>query len=269
MSIASFPTIRFANFLSPLLQEAYEYIASYVGACVGHPTILSVGQSLQAFSAGQVDVGFVCGLMYVRMTNWSDCPVEPLVAPVLRGERYQKKPIYFSDVIVHRDSLYTSFDDLRGCVWAYNEYVSHSGYNLVYYSLLERGETLPFFGKTIETGSHLNSLRMIIDEQADAAAIDSHVLDVVLQTDPEAAAQLRVIDMLGPSTIPPVVVAKSVDAELKCQLQTALVTLHHDNHAVSKIYKGSIERFVPVTDEDYLDIRDMFLRVQAPEISFR
>jgi phosphonate transport system substrate-binding protein len=269
MFFASLPTIRFANFLSPLLQETYESLASYVGTYVDHPTVLHVGQSLQEFRDGLVDVGFVCGLMYVRMTSWSDCPVELLAAPVLRGKRYQKKPIYFSDVIVHRDSLYTSFDDLRGCVWAYNEDVSHSGYNLVCYSLLERGETLSFFGKTIETGSHLHSLRMVIDEQADAAAIDSHVFDMVVRADPEAAAQLRVIGMLGPSAIPPVVVAKSIDAELKRQLQVALVTLHHDHHAVSQLHKGSMERFVPVTDEHYQDIRAMFQRVQASELSFR
>lgn len=110
---------------------------------------------------------------------------------------------------------------------------------------------------------------MVIDEQVDATAIDSHVLDVLLQTDPEAAAQLRVIDMLGPSTIPPIVVAKGVDAELKRQIQEALLTLHHDDSAVSQLRKGLIERFVPVTDEQYQDIRDMFLRVQATELSFK
>lgn len=110
---------------------------------------------------------------------------------------------------------------------------------------------------------------MVVDEQADAAAIDSHVLDVLLQTDAEAAAQLRVIDMLGPSTIPPVVVAKGVDAELKCQLREALVTLHHDDYVVSQLHKGSIERFVPVTGDYYQDIRDMLLRVQATGLSIR
>lgn len=145
MSVAPLPTIRFANFLSPLLQETYEYIASYVGTYVGHPTVVSVRQSFQDFSAGLVDIGFVCGLMYVHMTNWSDCPIELLAAPVLYGERYLNKPIYFSDVVVHRDSLYTSFDDLQGCIWAYNESVSHSGYNLIYYSLLERGGEFSFF----------------------------------------------------------------------------------------------------------------------------
>jgi phosphonate transport system substrate-binding protein len=267
MSMVAFPTLRFANFLSPLLQKTYEYIADYVGTYVGHPTKLKVGQSFQEFSAGQVDVGFVCGLMYVCMADWLDGCVELLAAPVLCGERYQKRPIYFSDVVVHRDSPYTSFGDLRGCVWAYNESVSHSGYNLVYYSLLERGERLPFFGKMIKSGSHLNSLRMVIDERADAAAIDSHVLDVLLQRDPRIAAQIRVIDVLGPSTIPPVVVAKKVDAELKRQLQEALITMHHDNYAVSQLHKGSIERFVPVTSEHYQDIRYMNLYVQ--KILFR
>ncbi len=269
MSRATFPTIRFANFLSPLLQETYEYIANYVGTCVGHPTVLKVGQSFWEFSAGQVDVGFICGLMYVCMADWFDCCVELLAAPVLCGERYQKKPIYFSDVIVHRDSPYTSFDDLKGCVWAYNEFVSHSGYNLVYYSLLERGEKLPFFGKMIKSGSHLNSLRMVIDEQADAAAIDSHVLDVLLQRDPRLAAQIRVIDVLGPSTIPPVVVAKKVDAKLKRQLQEALITMHYDDYALSQLHKGSIERFVPMASEHYQDMRDMLLSVQKKELSFR
>lgn len=269
MSRATFPTIRFANFLSPLLQETYEYIASYVGTCVGRPTVLKVGQSFWEFSAGKVDVGFICGLMYVRMADWFDCCVEPLAAPVLCGERYQKKPIYFSDVIVHRDSPYASFGDLKGCVWAYNEFVSHSGYNLVCYSLLERGERLPFFGKMIKSGSHLNSLRMVIDEQADTAAIDSHVLDVLLQRDPRLATQIRVIDVLGPSAIPPVVVAKKADAKLKCQLQEALITMHHDDHALSQLHKGSIERFVPITIEHYQNMRDMLLSVQKKELSFR
>jgi len=95
------------------------------------------------------------------------------------------------------------------------------------------------------------------------------VLDVLLQRDAEAAAQIRVIDMLGPSTIPPVVVAKNVDAELKRQIQEALVTLHHDEHTVSQLHKGSIERFVPVTNEDYQDIRKMLLHVQVTELSLR
>src|SRR5436305_11796693 len=112
--------IRFASFLSPILYEAYVHIARYIGERLGCLTTFGVGHSFEEFARGQVDVAFICGLPYVRMTKEDpSCLVELLAAPVLQGERSQHKPIYFSDVIVRSDSPYKSFDDLRGCVWAY------------------------------------------------------------------------------------------------------------------------------------------------------
>ncbi len=197
--------LRFATYLAPSLYETYLYIARYVGAKVGHPTTLAVGQSLNEFAGAQVDVGFICGLPYVQMAGAPSCPVELLVSPILLGERYQNRPIYFSDVIVRRDSPYISFADLQGCLWAYNQKASHSGWYLVCYSLLERGKTLDYFGQLIETGSHQRSVSLVLEGQADATAIDSHVLDVFLARNRVEAAALRIIDMLGPSSIPPVV----------------------------------------------------------------
>jgi phosphonate transport system substrate-binding protein len=260
--------IRFASFLSPLLYETYAHIARYVGEKVGCQTTLRVGQSFDEFAEGQVDVAFICGLPYVRMKSQDTCPVELLVAPVLYGERYQHKPIYFSDVVVRRDSPYASFDDLRGCVWAYNERASHSGCNLVCYSLLERGKSPDYFGKTVKSGSHLKSLEMVLEGEADAAAIDSHLLDVLRSRDEELAARLRVIDMLGPSSIPPVVVSKRLDNALKRKMQEALITMHLDECGAMRLQEGLIERFVIVVDEDYRDICGMLDRVERGEFPF-
>ena len=249
--------LRFATFLAPSLYETYQYITHFVGAKVGQPTILAIGQSFNEFAEGQVDVGFICGLPYVQMADSPSCPVELLVAPILQGERYQHRPIYFSDVIVRRESPYTSFDDVQGCVWAYNQRVSHSGWNLVCHSLLERGKTLDYFGQMIETGSHQRSILLVLEGQADTTAIDSHVLDVFLARNRAAAGALRVIDMLGPSSIPPIVIARTVDQELKRQVQEILLTMHEDPLAASVLHAGAIDRFVRVSDEDYQDIRDM------------
>ena len=257
------PAIRFATFLAPNLYCTYEHIARYVGVKVGYPTGLSVGQSLEDFVAGQVDVGFICGLPYVRLVDSPGSPVELLAAPVLQGERYQNKPVYFSDVIVRRDSPFASFDDLGGCRWAYNQRTSHSGYNLVCSSLLEQGKTLRYFGTMIETGSHQRSLQLVLEGQADAAAIDSHVLDTLLWQNKDLELQLRVIARLGPSSIPPVVVARSLDRNLKCRLQEALITMHDDPVAADGLHEGRIDHFVAVTDADYNDIRTIFARVQA------
>jgi len=267
MSDSTVP-IRFATFLSPLLYETYAHIARYVGVKVGCQTTLKVGQSFNEFAEGQADVAFICGLPYVRMASQDICPVELLAGPVLVGERYRHRPIYFSDVIVRSDSPYTSFDDVGGCVWAYNERVSHSGCNLVCYSLLERGKSPDYFGKTVKSGSHLRSLEMVLEREADAAAIDSHLLDVLRSRDVELAARLRVIDMLGPSPIPPVVVSKRVDDQLKCKIREVLVTMHLDDCGESGLRDGLIERFVVVKDEDYGDIRGMLERVEGVEFPF-
>src|SRR2546425_6183831 len=194
-------SIRFASYLSPNIYATYEHITRYVGEKVGRPTTLTVGRSFEEFAAGQVDVGFICGLPYSHLADSPSCPVELLVAPVLQGERYQHRPIYFSDVIVRNDSPYTSFNDLQGCTWAYNQRVSHSGWNLVYYSLLEQDKTLRYFGRMIETGSHQRSISLVLEGQADATAIDSHVLDVFLAQNTAAVDTLRSIAMLGPASM--------------------------------------------------------------------
>jgi phosphonate transport system substrate-binding protein len=260
--------IRFASYLSPNMYPTYEYIAHYVSEKVGRPTTLTVGRSFEEFAAEQVDVGFICGLPYVHLADSPACPIELLAAPVLQGERYQCRPIYFSDVIVRSDSPYTSFDDLQGCVWAYNQRASHSGCNLVCYSLLERGKSPYYFGKTVETGSHRLSVQLVLEGQTDSAAIDSHVLDVFLSQHTDIAAKLRIIDMLGPSSIPPVVVSKSLDKELKSHMREVLITMHLDPVAACGLHAGLIEQFVVVTDDDYQDIRAMFARVQAVEFPF-
>jgi phosphonate transport system substrate-binding protein len=70
---------------------------------------------------GQVHFAFLCGLPYVRLRREVSEPLEALAAPVLTGERYARRPVYFSDVIVASDTGADSLDDLRGSTWAYNE----------------------------------------------------------------------------------------------------------------------------------------------------
>ncbi|MBA2682737.1 MAG: PhnD/SsuA/transferrin family substrate-binding protein, partial [Ktedonobacteraceae bacterium] len=125
-----------------------------------------------------------------------------------------------------------------------------------------------YFGSLVKSGSHLSSLRMVLTGTADAAAIDSHLLDVVLRRDVQAAAGIRVIDILGPSAVPPIVVARRLDPDLKSTLRERLVTLHTDPFSAQVLREGGVERFVPVDDEWYDDIRAMYTRVQATDFPY-
>jgi len=255
--------LRFATFLAPSILPVYEFIAEYIGQRIGYETELIVGESFAQFAEGEADVGFICGLPYVQLARQDPSPVELLAAPVLQGERYGGKPIYYSDVIVHRDSPLQSFHDLRGRSWSYNDPDSHSGYNLTRYWLARMAENEGYFGKIIAAGWHQESIRMVREGAVDASAIDSQVLAVALRDDPALAEHIKIIDTLGPSTIQPVVAARHLPDGLKADVQAALLDMRSNPIARDALAYGLVERFAPVTDETYNDIRDMLATVEA------
>jgi ABC-type phosphate/phosphonate transport system substrate-binding protein len=96
--------LRFGTFLAPNMLRVYEAIAESVGAELGMSTELVVETDYENCRRDLNDVCFVCSLPYVMFERQGIAPAEPIAAPVLQGERYRGKPIYYSDVIVHRDS---------------------------------------------------------------------------------------------------------------------------------------------------------------------
>jgi phosphonate transport system substrate-binding protein len=91
--------LRFVTFLAPNLLPLYEFISRYVGERLNWPISLSTGISYQTLDH-QADVSFLCGLPYVLLTRQRESLLEPLAAPVLQGDRYGGRPLYYSDVIV-------------------------------------------------------------------------------------------------------------------------------------------------------------------------
>jgi len=108
-------------------------------------------------------------------------------------------------------------------------------------------------------------LRFHAGRVVDASAIDSQVLALVLRDQPALAAQLRVIETWGPSTIQPLVVACRLPERLRADLLSVLVDLSEDPAARTVLAHGLVERFVPITDSAYEDIRRMLDTAEAAE----
>src|SRR5262249_35911128 len=89
--------LRLASFLAPGMLPVYEYLAGHIAGRLGVKTELFVGSCYEQLD-GEADISFICGLAYIELSG--QLALEPLAAPVLRGQRYQGRPIYFSDVIV-------------------------------------------------------------------------------------------------------------------------------------------------------------------------
>ncbi len=255
--------LRFATFLAPNMAPVYRFLATRIGQRLGRPVQLVVGRSFDQFEAGQADLGVLCGLPYVWLADRRPPPVEPLAAPVLAGARYDGRPVYYSDVIVRRDSPISSLAELRGRSWAYNEPASHSGHTVTLYSLVTMGARPGFLGPVVEAGFHQRAIRLVASGAVEAAAIDSQVLAIELRDHPRLAGRLRLVGAFGPSTIQPVVAASRLPARLKDQARERLVTLADDPAARPVLDYGLIDRFTPVGDAAYDDIRAMLATIEA------
>jgi phosphonate transport system substrate-binding protein len=255
--------LRFATFLAPNMLPVYRFLADRIGGRLGRPVELVAGGSFDQFEQGQADLGVLCGLPYVWLAARSPAPVEPLVAPVLAGDRYGGRPVYYSDVIVRRDSPITCLKELRGCSWAFNEPTSHSGHTVTLYSLVAMGARPGFFARVAEAGFHQRAIRLVAAGAVDAAAIDSQVLAVELRDHPRLADGLRVVGSFGPSTIQPVVAASHLPDQLKDEVRELLVGLGADRTARPVLDHGFIERFAVVDDRAYDDIRAMLAVIET------
>jgi phosphonate transport system substrate-binding protein len=254
-------TLKFSSLKSENALEFCLGLAAYLGSCLGGQVQLVEApwqEAEQMLYAGRAALGAVCGLQYVLANAGGVVPgLQLLAAPVMCAPRYADQPVYFSEVIVRQDAAAHSLADLRGATWAYNEPTSHSGFCIMRYTLAVRGEGVGFFGREIASGSHLRSLELLLRGEVDTTAIDSTVLAQELRTRPELSKQIRVIETLGPSPMPPIVASRALPTTLRERVRAALLSMHLDAHGAAILEAAAVHHFVGVADADYDPIRHM------------
>lgn len=241
-------------------------IAELIEFKVGIPTEYITGIPWQErerlFDAGAIQILWLCGLPYVEKADLAGSGMELLAVPVPAGPRYQERPVYYSDIVVRRQSPFESFLDLRGASWAYNEPRSHSGFNVVRAYLAEIGQWAGFFGSVVESGAHSNSTELILSGAIDGAAIDSTVLEWLSSQRSALRDQLRIIDSIGPSPIPPWVISKKLPDDLRSQIRQTLLHLHLSTRGRAVLKRAQIARFIVAHDRDYDPIRRMVRKAE-------
>lgn len=239
----------------------YNKLTRYLGNRLGRKVELYSGFSYKTITEmldkGVVDIGLICGLSYILAHDLPQAQVELLVAPVMKDKHYQNKPIYYSYIIVGKDSPFQSFSDLRGKRFVYNEKTSNSGYNMPRAYLIEQGETNGYFSQTLRSGSHEESIRMVALGKADVSAVDSLVYDYERINNGTYTQQTRIIKTLGPVGIPPVVVSSKIQPMLRERIRDILVGMTDDPSGRRILDEALLDRFEVVEDSNYDDVRAM------------
>lgn len=256
-------TLKIVALLAPNARPAHRAIVAWLARAAEIPMALVESgtwqEQLALLDRGEVDGAFICGLPYTLRAD----QLEPIAAPAHTAPVYAGRAVYWSDVIVRRDSQAQSFAALRGARWAYNEPGSFSGFLVALAHLAALGTPSGFFGQAVESGSHLASLALVQEGRADAAAIDSTVLELAQRDDPSLAGRVRSVARLGPNPAPPLVLARRLAPALKGRIGAAITAMHTHTEGKAALARGLIQRFLPATDADYTPIRHLARRAEG------
>lgn len=246
--------VAVAAMISPQgTMASYQPLLDYLSQRLGRPIQLiqrrTYAEVNDLLRRNEVDLAFICTRAYVQGRR--DFGLELLAIPQVRG-----KTTYYSKLIVRADLPAETLEDLRGVTFAFTDPLSTTGY-LYPNALLKRlGETsASFFHRTFFTYSHDKAIYAVAEGFADAAAVDSLVLDFALARDPSLWRRVRVIHTSPPFGMPPVVVGPAVRPQTKALLQEVLLGMIDDPQGRSALAALGVDRFVLGQDTDYGSVR--------------
>lgn len=242
-------------------EEGYEYykrLLDYIGQKLGlkinfidKNTYAEVNALLKS---GSIDLAFVCGGPYID--GHEQFGLELLAAPLVNG-----KTVYYSYIIVRKESGIRDLQGLRGKTFAFVDPLSNTGRLLPTYILQEEFRERPedFFKECLYTYDHDKSIRAVAHGLVDAAAVDSLIWDYMDKNNDEHTKQTKIIYVSGPCGIPPVVVRPGLDARLKARLKDTFLNMHEDKTGRDILNRMFVDRFVEIDDSRYNDIRKIKL----------
>lgn len=232
-------------------RDLLRYLQDKIGAKVVYVDRESYAEINEMLKTGKLEAAFVCSGPYVD--GKKEFGLELLVAPQAYGAT-----VYYSYIIVAKNSPITSFAELRGKSFAFTDPLSNTGKLVPTYMLAKLKETPEtFFKETIFTKSHDKSIKAVAQGIVAGAAVDSLIWEYMNATNPEFTAQTRILQKSPPYAIPPVVVPANLDPEIKSRLKQAFLNAHLDPQGREILNKTRIDKFVVIDDQAYDSVREM------------
>lgn len=235
--------------------ELYRQLLTYLGHKLGKEVELvqrkTYGEVNELLGKGMIDLAFVCSGPYV--TGKDRYGFVLLAVPEVHGH-----PTYSAYLIVNQESPFQRLEDLKGHTFAFTDPDSNTGRLVPLYwlaALHTRPET--FFGRSIYTYSHDNSIMAVARGLVDAASVDGLIWDYYEKKNPAFTSKTRIIKKSAPFGIPPLVASRQFPAADRERVQNLLFAMHQDPEGKHILTELMIDRFIPPRDEWYDTVRQM------------
>ena len=167
------------------------------------------------------DLGAVmmCGLPLSRRI------IEPIILaqPLPSLPRYAGKAVYCTDIVVAIDSPFQTLADTFGYRAGYTLKDSQSGYYAFRHHLLTQhaATSAPYASITGGLVNARGIIKAIAEQRIDVGPLDGYVHDLLRHTEPEFAAQVRIIQTTDPTPMPAIIATAPLTNDEISRLRSA------------------------------------------------
>ena len=240
-------------------QALLEYIAAKIPRKINLIQRKTYAEVNGLLANGGIDLAFICSGPYAA--DRDRYHFEALAAP-----QVHQKAVYRAYLITGRGSPVNRIEDLRGKMFAFSDPDSNSGCILPRFLLAQAGERPEsFFGKTIFTFSHDNSILAVSRSLVDGAFVHEHIWEYYSVKNPDITSKIQIVYTSEPYGNPPLVASAFMPDGLKQRIRELLFHMHDDPHGVRILNELLIDRFIPLDDHLYDPIRRMLAQTRLLE----
>jgi ABC-type phosphate/phosphonate transport system substrate-binding protein len=165
---------------------------------------------------------------------------------------------YASTIVVPADSTYDDVIAMAGKVAVINGPESHSGMTALLSLVSPHRRNRKFFAEILVSGSHLQSLALLIAGKADVASVDCVTYELLRRYRPAAIDGTRALGLTYPAPAPPYVTAGTFDSDTVERMQHALVDAFEDQNLLAARQALLLEKIEISTAATYQRILDDF-----------
>jgi phosphonate transport system substrate-binding protein len=231
-----------------LYHDLIDYIAEKLGREIELVQRKTYSQINELFTTEQIDLAFICSGPYA--TGKDRYGFHALAVPQINGQH-----LYHSYLIVHKDSPYQVFSDLKGKIFAFTDPDSNTG-RLVpaYWLSLQRETPENYFNKTMYTYSHDNSIMAVAMDLVDGATVHRQIWEYYNARNPVYTSKTRVIKKSIGFGNPLLVAAQHLPSRMRKDISELLFVMHQDRKGEKILDELMIDRFVTPDDQWYKPI---------------
>ncbi len=241
------------------LDEWSQYLEQKTGYKIEFVLRKSYREVMDLLESGSIQFAWICGYPYTQKRSPEF--LQLLTIPVYRGA-----PRYYSYIIVHKNSTYKNFSDLKDKSFAFSDPDSNSGFLYPLTLINKQGSSLEkYFRLSFYTFNHAETIQAVAEQVVDGGAVDSYIWEYLAITNPELTKKTRIIKKSPSFGFPPIVARLDNDPKMTKLIKMHLQDMDQDKTGKKLLERLKLDKFSYYPDSIFNEIRAMSNTIQNLE----